>query len=99
GLVCRPKPLEERVRGEERSRAEAAGYHHDLWVWHRAERLVRDHRELAAVGSMRSGLDRHEAHARAGQAREDLVGADRIESGDAVEQGDRDVHDVSLTTG
>src|SRR5262249_17021419 len=40
-----------------------------------------------------------EPHACARQTRQDLVGPDRIECSDAVEQGDRDVHDVSWTTG
>src|SRR5271170_6940418 len=63
-----------------------------IGVWHLIEGAVGDQREVALLGPLRSRLERDEADARARQALEHLVGTDRVERGQSVEDRDRDLH-------
>ena len=47
---------------------------------------------MAGVGADHARLVREPGDARAGQAREHLVGADGVERGEAVVEGDGDLH-------
>jgi hypothetical protein len=76
--------------------AGAAGHHHDLGIGQVLERRVGLDAEHAVVCSHDTRLVSQPGHARAGQAREHLVGAHSVEGGEAVVQRDGDSHAACL---
>ena len=72
--------------------AGAAGDDHDVRGGHLGEGPVGDEREAALVVADRAGLLGDEDGLGAGAAAEDLVRADGVEGGEAVEEHDGDLH-------
>src|SRR5712691_10684749 len=98
GRVRLADPVQQGIGSHERARAEAARHHDDLRMRHGGEGLVSHQRDLLRVGAVRAGRDSDEAHPGAGEAREHLVGTNGVQSGEAVEERDGDVHGVSLAS-
>ena len=81
----------------ERAGADAAGHDEDVGARDLVDRVVGDERRACPV-SVRTGprSARDELHLRVGQALQHLVGADRVERGEPVEDEQGDVHRVLL---
>src|SRR5205807_6906112 len=66
---------------------------------HLVERVVGGQRQHPVLRALRAGLGGDELHVRAGQPAEHLVRSYRVESGDDVEDRDRDLHTPDATRG
>ena len=80
---------------EQRPGADAAGHDDDVGRRDLVERGVDGETEEAVVGADLAALGADEGDGGAGEALEDLVGADGVERGDLGEQGDGDVHGMA----
>ena len=92
GLVGGADPVEDSLVVEQRPVALAAGDQEDVRVGDLVEGRVGGDPEAARVGALLAGLLADEGQLRAGEAAEDLVGADCVEGGDLVENENGDFH-------
>jgi hypothetical protein len=76
--VRSPDPADQALVVEHGVGADAAGHHHDLGIGQILERRVGLDAEHRVVGAHYAGLVSEPGHARAGQAREHLVWANRV---------------------
>ena len=82
----------DRLVVEQVARAVAARHDHDVRVRVLAQRRVGGHGQRALLGAHRAGLGGHEGQLGAGDAAEDVVGADGVQRGEAVVEQDGDLH-------
>ena len=93
-VVCvdRAQPGQDPGVALERAGAEAAGHDQEVGGGDLVDRRAGDQGEPAVVGRDRAARGRGERDLGAGQPGQDLVGADRVERGQAVEQEEDDLH-------
>ena len=95
----RADPVEHPLVAEQVARPEAAGDDDDVRLRQVLQPRGRLEREHSVVGPYERGLVRKPCDTGVGQARQHLVGADRVERGEAIVHGDRDVHELLLSSG
>src|SRR5918992_5474645 len=90
-LMCLPNPGEQLVVALVARPASSWDYD-DVGLRNLAQAAIGAQRQRAGIGALASGLSGHEQHLGSWQAAEHLVGPDRVERGQPLEQRDGDLH-------